>query len=100
MSLAYQNGYLAFANPPTVNGGRLSSLLCFYDWSAEVPIGNVLEQELSEIIGSANFQAVLKELKGGSNPPAVCKRCLYPTHAVTFEYQAATQGGAPFVRGD
>jgi MoaA/NifB/PqqE/SkfB family radical SAM enzyme len=56
--------------------------LCCYDWRGDTHIGNILEQEFTEIIHSPAFQSILAGLKGGAGAPAICKSCRYPAQAL------------------
>ena len=62
--------------------------LCCYDWRGDTQIGNIIDRELPEIIHSSTFQSVLVALKGGADPPSICKSCRHPTQATSVAWQS------------
>jgi len=60
---------------PIDHAGNIA--LCCYDWNADHKLGNIFEDDFTDIILN-QYQEVCQQLAGGDNPPSICKRCPYP----------------------
>lgn len=62
---------------------------CCLDHEGDIPLGNVFQQELSEILTSPRAQALKKGFQTGNPPEPLCRRCGYATR-----FSAAAAAGS------